>query len=57
MWDCRKRKDDILIKAVECCPRELESIAASAIEFLCGAQQIFEPGFPRYSQVADLSFS
>lgn len=41
-WDCRKREDDLMVKAVECCLGELYSIPTSATEFLCDAGCITE---------------
>lgn len=38
----KKRKDGLMVKAVECCPWELDCITASATELLCDAGQVHE---------------
>uniref|UniRef100_A0A8C0GPL4 A-kinase anchor 110kDa C-terminal domain-containing protein n=1 Tax=Chelonoidis abingdonii TaxID=106734 RepID=A0A8C0GPL4_CHEAB len=38
----RKRKDNLMIKAAECCPTEIKSIPASTTEFLCDAIKLLK---------------
>lgn len=38
--DFRKRKDCLMVKAVEGCPGELALILASATEFVCDVGQV-----------------
>lgn len=36
--NCKKGRDGLFIKAAECCPGELDSVCASAVEFLHSAR-------------------
>lgn len=36
--NCRKTKDGLKVKAVDCCSAELDSIPASTTEFQCNGQ-------------------
>lgn len=39
--DCSKKNEDLMVKTDEYCPRELDSMTASATEFLCDAKPNF----------------
>lgn len=38
--DCRKRKKQVMVKVIKCCPGEQDSMPASATELLSDARKV-----------------